>query len=93
VSCSNVGCVPLVSDVHLVGTVDEEGFAAPVPHKIEALLGSVARGTVVEGVDDVEGGCEAEFFIEEQALDGVAVLDGVIDVERGMKEVFVFINW
>jgi hypothetical protein len=76
-----------MSDVHLVGMVDEEGFAAPVPHKIEALLGSVARGTVVEGVDDVEGGCEAEFVIEEQAP------DGVIDVERGMKEVFVFINW
>jgi hypothetical protein len=36
--------------------VDKEGFAAPVPCKTKALLGSLARGAVVEGVDDVEGG-------------------------------------
>jgi hypothetical protein len=30
-----------MSDVRLVGTVDEEGFAAPALYKTEALLGSV----------------------------------------------------
>jgi hypothetical protein len=43
-----------MSDVRSVGTVDEEGFTAPVPCKIEVLLGSVARGAIVEGVNDVE---------------------------------------
>jgi hypothetical protein len=54
----NVRCAP-------VGTVDEEGFAAPTPCKTEALLKSVVRGNIVEGVNDVEGGCDAEFIIEE----------------------------
>jgi hypothetical protein len=54
-----------MSDVRPIGTVDEEGFAAPTPYKTEALLRSVARGAVVEGVDDVEGGHEAKFVIEE----------------------------
>jgi hypothetical protein len=54
-----------MSNVRPVGTVDEEGFAAPTPYKAEALLGSVARGAIVEGVDDVEGGREAKFVIEE----------------------------
>jgi hypothetical protein len=31
-----------MSDVRLVETVDEEAFAAPVPCKTKALLGSVA---------------------------------------------------
>jgi hypothetical protein len=54
-----------MSDVRPVGTVDEEGFAAPVPCKTEALLRSIARGVAVEGVNNVDGGREAEFFIEE----------------------------
>jgi hypothetical protein len=41
----------------------------------------------------VEGGHEAEFVIEERSPEGVAVLDGAIDVERGVKEVFIFISW
>jgi hypothetical protein len=45
--------------------VDEEGLAALAPCKIEALLGSVVRGAVVEGVDDMEGGHEVKFVIEE----------------------------
>jgi hypothetical protein len=73
-----------MSNVHSVGTVDEEGFVAPTPCKIEALLGSVAWGAIVEGVDDVEGGREAKFIVEERAPEGVAVLDGVVDVEWGM---------
>jgi hypothetical protein len=40
----------------------------------------------------VEGGCEAEFVIKERAPEGIAVLDGAVDVERGMKEVFIFIG-
>jgi hypothetical protein len=44
-----------MSDVRLVGTVDEEGFASPAPYKIEALLRSIAQGSIVEGVDNVEG--------------------------------------
>jgi hypothetical protein len=52
-------------DVCPIGMVDEEGFAAPAPYKIEALLRSVARGAIVEGVNDVEGGHEAKFIIEE----------------------------
>jgi hypothetical protein len=41
----------------------------------------------------MEEGHEAEFIIEERAPEGVALLDGAVDVERGMKEVFVFIGW
>jgi hypothetical protein len=82
-----------MSDVCLVGTVDEEGFAAPVPYKTEALLGSIARGAIVEGVNNTEGGREAEFVIEERAPEGVAVLDGAVDVERGVNMVFIFIGW
>jgi hypothetical protein len=70
-----------MSDVRPVGTVDEGGFAAPVPYKTEGLLRSVARDAVVEGVDDMEGCHEAEFVIEERAPEAVAVLDGVVDVE------------
>jgi hypothetical protein len=54
-----------MSNVRPVGIVDEDGIAALVPYKTEALLGSVARGAVVEGVDDMEGGREAKFIIEE----------------------------
>jgi hypothetical protein len=54
-----------MSDMCPVGIVDEEGFVAPTPCKIEALLGFVTRGAVVEGFDDVEGGREAEFVVEE----------------------------
>jgi hypothetical protein len=79
--------------VHPVGTVDEEGFAASAPCKTEDLLGFVARSVAVEGVDNVEGGREAEVVVEERAPEGIAVLDGVVDVERGMKEVFIFIGW
>jgi hypothetical protein len=39
------------------------------------------RGAVVEGVDDVEGECEAKVVIEEHALEDVVVLDGVVDAE------------
>jgi hypothetical protein len=41
----------------------------------------------------MERGREAEFIIEERAPEGVAVLDGAVDVERGVKEVFIFIGW
>jgi hypothetical protein len=54
-----------MSDVRPVGTVDEEGFTAPVPCKTKALLRSIAQGVAVEGVNNVNGGCEAEFVIEE----------------------------
>jgi hypothetical protein len=70
-----------MSNVHSVGMVDEEGFAAPAPCKIKALLRSVAWGAVVEGVNDVEGGHEAEFVIKECAPEGIVVLDGAVDVE------------
>jgi hypothetical protein len=66
-----------MADVRPVETVNEEGFATP--YKIEVLLGSVAQGVVIEGVDNVEGGREAEVVIEERAPEGVAVLDGVVD--------------
>jgi hypothetical protein len=82
-----------MSDVRPIGTVDEEVFATSVPCKTEALLGSVVRCAIVDGVDDVERGCESEFIIEERAPDGVAVLDGAIDAERGVKKFFVFVSW
>jgi hypothetical protein len=82
----------LISDVRPVGIVDEEGFAARAPYQIEALLGSIAWGAIVEGVNDVEGGREAKFIFEEWAPEGVAVLDGAVDVEWSMK-VFIFISW
>jgi hypothetical protein len=54
-----------MSDVRLVGTVDDEGFVAATPYKIEVLLESVAWGATVEGVDDMEGAWEAKGVIEE----------------------------
>jgi hypothetical protein len=83
----------LMSDVRLVEMLDEEGFTGLAPCKTEALLRSVARGAAVEGVDDVEGGREAEVVVEEHSPKGVAVLDGVVDARRGVKEVLVFFGW
>jgi hypothetical protein len=57
----------LMSDVHPVGTVDDEGFATATPCETDVLLGSVVRGAIAEGVDDVEGAWEAEGVIEERA--------------------------
>jgi hypothetical protein len=54
----------IMSDVHPVGTVEEEGFSAAAPYKTEALLRTVARGAVAEGVDDMEGAREAEGVID-----------------------------
>jgi hypothetical protein len=68
-------------DVRPVGTVDEEGFVALAPYKTEALLESVARGAIVEGVDNMEGEREVKVVIEEHALEGIAVLDGAVDAE------------
>jgi hypothetical protein len=65
-------------DVRPVGMMDKEGFAASAPYKTEALLGSVARGAIVEGVHDVEGGHEAKVVIEEQAPEGIAFWAAVI---------------
>jgi hypothetical protein len=36
---------------------------------------------------------EAEGVVEEQALEGVAVLDGAVGSKRGVKEVFIFVLW
>jgi hypothetical protein len=54
-----------MSDVHPVGIVDEEGFASPTPYETEALLGSIARGAIAEGVNDVKGAWEDEGVTEE----------------------------
>jgi hypothetical protein len=78
-------------DVRSVGTVDDEGFTAAAPCEIEVLLGSVAGGATVEAIDDMEGAWEAEGVVEEGAPEGVAVLDGAIGAEQGVKEVFIFI--
>jgi hypothetical protein len=80
-------------DVRPVGIVDNEGFAVAAPYETEVLLGYVARGAAAEGVDDIEGGQEAEGVIEEWAPEGVAVLDGAIGAEWGVKEVFIFVDW
>jgi hypothetical protein len=79
--------------VRLVGTVDEEGFAVPATYKTEALLRSIVRGAVVEGVDDMEGGHDVKVVIEERAPEGIAVWARAIDAERDMKEAFIFIIW
>jgi hypothetical protein len=73
-----------------MATVEEEGFVVPAPCETGALLGSIAWRAVAEGVNDIQGGCETEVVIMEQAPKGIAVLDGVIDIGRGMK-VFIFI--
>jgi hypothetical protein len=70
---------------------DAEGFTFVAPYKTEALLRSIARGPVVEGVDNMERAREAEGVIEERAPEDVAVL--VVDAGRGVKEVFIFIDW
>jgi hypothetical protein len=82
-----------MSDVRPVGTEDDEGFAAAAACETEVLLGSVQWGAAVEGVDNIEGVWEAEGVIEERAPEGIAVLDGAVGAERGVKEVFVFIVW
>jgi hypothetical protein len=41
----------------------------------------------------MEGGCEANVVIKERAPEGVAVQDGAVDAEPGVKEVFIFIGW
>jgi hypothetical protein len=73
--------------------VDDEGYATAAPYEIEVLLRSVARGAIVEGVDNMEGGWEAKGVVEERAPEGVAVLDGAVGAKRGVKEVFDFIIW
>jgi hypothetical protein len=60
-----------MSDVRLVGIVDEEGFVVADPCVIEALLRSVVWGVAQKD----------EGVIEERAPDGVAVLDGVVGAE------------
>jgi hypothetical protein len=71
-----------MSDVRSVETVDDEGFATAAPCETKVLLGSIAWGAAVEGVDDVEGAQEAErVIIEERAPEGVAVLDGAVGAE------------
>jgi hypothetical protein len=82
-----------MSDVRLVETVDEEGFATAPPYKTEALLESVVWGAVTEGINDMEGAREAKGVLEEQAPEGIAVLDGDVDDGRGMKEFFIFVGW
>jgi hypothetical protein len=82
-----------MSDVRPVGTVDDEGFAAATPCETECLLESVAWGAVVDGVDDMGGAREAKGVINERAPECVAVMNGVIGAERGMKEVFDFVIW
>jgi hypothetical protein len=59
--------------------VDEEGFTAVLPCKIEGILESIACGTAPKGVNDVEAACQADGVVEEWAPEGVAVLDEVID--------------
>jgi hypothetical protein len=56
----------LMYDVRLVEMMDEEGFTAAAPYKIEALLESVVQGAVPEGVDDMEGACQAKGVIKER---------------------------
>jgi hypothetical protein len=70
-----------MSDVRPIGTEGNKGFADAAPYEIEVLLRSVAQGAAIEGVDNVEGVREAEGVIEEQALEGVAVLDVAIGAE------------
>jgi hypothetical protein len=82
-----------MSDVRPKETVEEEGFVVPAPCETGALLGSIARGAIAEGVNDIQGGPETEVVIMERAPEGIAVLDGVIDVGRGVKEVFIFVSW
>jgi hypothetical protein len=41
----------------------------------------------------MEGAREAEGVVKKRAPEGVAVLDGVVGAERGVKEVFIFVVW
>jgi hypothetical protein len=79
-------------DVRPVGTVADECFAVAAPYETEVLLMSTVWDAAIEGVNDVEGAQEAEGVIEERAPEGVAVLDGAIGAERGVK-VFIFFIW
>jgi hypothetical protein len=80
-----------MSDVRPVEIVDDEGFIAIVPCKIEGILRSIAYGAAPEGVNDVEAARQADGVVEERALEGIAVLDEVIDASRGVREVFILL--
>jgi hypothetical protein len=63
---------------------DEDGFATAWGVGVVVFE---ARG-VGGGVVDVEGACEVECVIEKWAIAGAREVEGVIDVWRGMNELF-----
>jgi hypothetical protein len=70
-----------------VEVVDEEGIST-APCKIGFLLISEAQGIGAGGIADVKGASKVKGCAEEGASEGVAVMDGSIDVNLGVNEPF-----
>jgi hypothetical protein len=70
-----------------VEVVDEESIATS-PCKAAYLLISGAQGIVAGGIADVEGASKVKGCVKEGASEGVAVIDGSIDVGLGVNNLF-----
>jgi hypothetical protein len=70
-----------------VEVVDEEGIAI-APCKTAYLVISRASGACAGGIADVEGANKVKCCAEEGASQGVAVMDGSVDVGLGVNELF-----
>jgi hypothetical protein len=75
-----------------VEVVDEEGIST-APYKIGFLLISEAQGVGARGIADIKGASKVEGCAEEGASEGVAVMDGSIDVDLGVNELFNLDWW
>jgi hypothetical protein len=75
-----------------VEVVDEEGIAI-APCKTAYLVISRASGACAGGIADVEGANKVKCCAEEGASQGVAVMDGSVDVGLGVNELFDLDWW
>jgi hypothetical protein len=76
--CSPYGQVEVVDEKHIT----------TAPSKTAYLLISGAKGVGVDGIANVKGTSKVEGCAEEGASEGVAVMDGFIDIGLGMNELF-----
>jgi hypothetical protein len=70
-----------------VEVVDKKGIAT-TPCKTAYLLISGVQGVGARGIADVEGASKVKCCAEEGASEGVAIMDGSIDIGLGVNELF-----
>jgi hypothetical protein len=70
-----------------VEVVDEEGIST-APWKTVYLLISRVQGVGARVIADVQGASKVKGCAEEGASEGVAVMDGSVDVGLGVNELF-----